>query len=112
MSVLPAGLLREHLSAPRVALRMLLRVGLAFLIFLAVDIHITQGIQNYVSDFLHPEPDQELVPALACKLVFSVAVFALFISRSLSIRLIGITNTFLCFWLFIAYEALNSSGSG
>jgi hypothetical protein len=44
--------------------------------------------------------------------VFSLVVFAMFISRSLSIRALGITNTFLCFWSFIAYEALNTTGQG
>ncbi len=112
MSVLPTALVREHLPAQRTALRWLGRIGLAFALFVALDIHITQGIGDYISDFLYPEPDQDLVPPLVSKLVFSLAVFALFISRSLAIRLLATTMTFLSFWLFIAYEALNTSGSG
>jgi lipid A ethanolaminephosphotransferase len=93
-------------------LRWGVRIGLAFALFVAIDIHITQGIGDYISDFLYPEPDQDLVPPLVSKLVFGLGVFALFISRSLAVRLLGITMAFLSFWLFIAYEALNTGGPG
>jgi lipid A ethanolaminephosphotransferase len=112
MSVLPTAVAREHLPAQRKALRWLARIGLAYALFVAIDIHITQGIGDYLSNFLYPEPDQDLGPPLVSKLVFSLAGFALFISRSLAVRLLAITTTFLSFWLFIAYEALNTSGSG
>lgn len=112
MSALQKALVRESLSPPQEALRWLLRIGLAFSVFVAVDIHITQGIGDFISDFLYPEPDLDLGPPLVCRLVFSLGVFALFISRSLPIRLLSITITYLCFWLFIAYEALNTAGDG
>ena len=112
MSTLQKALARGSLPAEHESLRWLLRIGLAFAVFVAVDIQIAQGIGNYVSDFLYPEPDQDLLPPVVFKLVFSLAVFALFISRSLWIRLLGIAMTFVCFWLFIAYEALNTGGAG
>ena len=80
--------------------------------FVAVDIHIAQGIGNYLSGFSNPDLLQAAVRPLVFKLVFSLAVFAMLTSRSLSIRALGITNTFVCFWIFMAYEALNTTGDG
>jgi arylsulfatase A-like enzyme len=103
---------REQLPARPPAARWLLRIGFAFSIFVAIDIQIAQGIGGYLFDFLHPEPDQNLLLPLVFKFGFSLAVFALFISRNPWVRRLAITDTFLCFWLFIAYEALNTTGSG
>jgi hypothetical protein len=103
---------RAQLPAWPQAARWLLRIGFAFSIFVAIDIHIAQGIGGYLSDFLHPEADQNLLRPLVFKFAFSLAIFALFLSRNRCVRLLAITDTFLCFWLFIAYEALNATGSG
>jgi hypothetical protein len=103
---------REQLPAWPQAARWLLRTGFAFSIFVAIDIHIAQGIGGYLSTCLHPEPDQKLLLPVVFKLVFSLAIFALFISRNRWVRLLAITDTFFCFWLFIAYEALNATSSG
>ena len=112
MGTLQKAFVWEHLPAPGETLRWLVRIGLAFSVFVAVDVHIAQGIGDYLSGFSNPGPLQDVVRPLAFKLVFGLGVFAMFISRSLSIRLLAITNSFLCFWIFIAYEALNTTGQG